>query len=43
MNEKQYQSPELTICWFESEEVIAYSEPVSDQLPGDVVNPDDEW
>ena len=43
MNKFTYESPELHIRWFESEDVIAYSDPITDEIPGDNVADDDEW
>jgi len=43
MNKKHYESPELDICWFESDDVIANSQPIVEPPPGDGFTPDDEW
>lgn len=43
MNKKHYVSPELDICWFESDDVIANSQPIVEPPPGDGFTPDDEW
>ena len=43
MNKNHYESPELDICWFESDDVIANSQPIVEPPPGDGFTPDDEW
>ena len=43
MNKKHYVSPELDIRWFESDDVIANSQPIVEPPPGDGFTPDDEW
>ncbi len=41
MEKMKYESPELIIRWFESEDVIAMSEQDSGYTPGDDIG--DEW
>lgn len=41
MKKEQYESPELDIRWFESEDVITYSNELTDQMPSDGFG--DEW
>ena len=43
MQKMNYESPELDIRWFESEDVIAVSQPVTEGLDGDGFAPNDEW
>jgi len=43
MNKLNYESPELLIRWFESEDVIAYSYPETEDDGGVGWTPDDEW
>ncbi len=42
MKKMQYESPELDIRWFESQDVIALSDTESSEIPGDNWA-DDEW
>ena len=43
MMKNQYESPELDIRWFESVDVIALSDPDTNDMGGDNVAGDDDW
>ncbi len=43
MKKMPYDSPELDIRWFESEEICSHSDLITDEDGEDTVLPDDEW
>ncbi len=43
MNKDTYESPELVIRWFESDDVIAYSHAQTQNIAVVGIAPDDEW
>ncbi len=43
MNKLHYESPELDIRWFETEDICTVSGGITDTTPGDSMVNDDEW
>ncbi len=43
MQKQEYESPELLIRWFETEDICSKSGGMTATMPGDNIVDDDEW